>query len=202
MSYCNEDHVVISSSWDKSLRIYDENLSESVGLLRKVENAHQMDIGAIAHSHKLSLIATGDDSGLIRLWDFQFLTLEGEICLGQGILHLEFLDTYPILISIDRSGIVKFWVVRPFASTQEIQRNSCIAQFDLFVSGEERVASYWSDCWNDAHIFHLPTFGNTWPLLPYYLLHNGYYRTSWSQTIGRAAVYFLMRNAEGHQRVD
>ena len=57
--YCNEHATVISTSWDRSLCIHSESEAEEGVLLRRIENAHRTDITALAHSHTLSLIATG-----------------------------------------------------------------------------------------------------------------------------------------------
>ncbi|GBG27765.1 WD repeat-containing protein wdr-5.1 [Hondaea fermentalgiana] len=131
MVYGPEDKIIISASWDKSIRIYDETLPNQLGPLRRILYAHTADIGALVLSHALSLFASADESGLIRIWDFQFLGLEGEMRIGSAVVALAFLEPYPLLISIDREGQIQFWVVRPFATRANLHRHTCAARFAL-----------------------------------------------------------------------
>ena len=71
VNYDVADKCLISVSWDRRLRIHDEESAEKVTELRVVENAHNADIACLAYSFEASLIATACSNLLIRVWDFQ-----------------------------------------------------------------------------------------------------------------------------------
>jgi WD40 repeat protein len=116
MIYTPKTQLIITSSWDRSIRVVDElSVRNSESVLRVVDNAHDSDIVALAYSHELCLIgsATAD---VIKVWDFQFMSLEGTISLGLGdVSGLAFLTPYPILLAADNSGGISLIPVRPFS---------------------------------------------------------------------------------------
>ena len=83
--YGCEDKVIVSASWDRSIYVHDDESRDTCELLRSVRVAHAQDITAMAFSHHLTLIVTGDIFGNIKLWDFQFMTPEGEMHKGGSI---------------------------------------------------------------------------------------------------------------------
>lgn len=142
MVYGSEDKVIVTGSWDKSIRIYNETLPNQLGPLRRIVGAHKGDIGALALAHSLSLIASADETGMIRVWDFQFLALEGEMFIDAPVAMLAFLDPYPLLLSVQRSGLAHIWPVRPFATNTSLHRHCCATKFNLceFMSEEETIS--------------------------------------------------------------
>lgn len=75
--------MLISTSWDSQLKVYDEEDPEESFLLRKSIGGHfKDDISALSFSDHLSLVATGSRSGIVCIWDFENCKLEG-MCLGQ-----------------------------------------------------------------------------------------------------------------------
>ena len=127
--YVKEDQVLLVASWDRTICIYDETVSDKVPLLRKVVDAHSADINALAYSHALSLIASGSESGIVRLWDYQFLTYETDLQVGSPVTAILFFENFPILMTFDQSGLAKLWVIRPFESRLDLFRNACFASF-------------------------------------------------------------------------
>ena len=115
MIYSVEDRCLITVGWDRKLIVLDEEPGEDdIPTLRSVADAHENDISAAAFSHPLSLIATGDSQGVVKMWDFQFLTFEG-ICHSSGIevTCMKFVDPYPILLVADFSAQIHVYQVRP-----------------------------------------------------------------------------------------
>ena len=105
------DKLFIVTSWSGLLRIYHEDCEPEESILREVA-AHDTDIVALGFSRDLGLIATGDCRGIIRIWDFQRLTLECE-CISKlsGHEHVEitsllFLDPWPLLAIGDSNGTI------------------------------------------------------------------------------------------------
>ncbi len=74
--------MLLATSWDSHLKVYDEEDPDETLMLRKSTGGHfKDDISALAFNSHLSLVATGSRSGIICLWDFETNKLEG-ICLG------------------------------------------------------------------------------------------------------------------------
>ena len=97
--------IVVSGSGD--LCIFDELPNDPDANFRLRETkAHESDIVSIAYSHKLGLIATADSSGLVCLWNYEFLSLETMIpkCTGTDIGQICFIDPFPLLLVTDSIG--------------------------------------------------------------------------------------------------
>ena len=64
-----------------------------------LQNAHNTDITAVAVSVELSLVASGDASGTVHIWDYEFFRHEG-MCIGHtsAIKAMHFLTPYPVLV--------------------------------------------------------------------------------------------------------
>lgn len=81
--YCKEDQCVLTASWDRSLRLYDDNASTNA-LLRCITDAHDTDIKCLAYCYALSLFASGSTDGTIKIWDYIYFLLEDTCVLGGG----------------------------------------------------------------------------------------------------------------------
>ena len=142
MIYNRPDKCLITCAWDKSLRVYEDSGGEDASLLRLVTDAHECDILELAFSHAFGLIVTTASDGLIRIWDFMYLTLEGQVCcpvakhaalVPNGVADvpadaqeqhesssrplvtcLAFFEPYPILISGHVDGRVHLWSIRTY----------------------------------------------------------------------------------------
>jgi WD40 repeat protein/Ca2+-binding EF-hand superfamily protein len=117
------DDCVVSTSWDKSVRVFDEAAPgeglghpPSVGAIRSVSDVHSRDVVCMALSYSLSLVATAATDFNIRLWDFQQLKMEPD---GNYKHHkaevtaIQFVEPYPALVSADCTGVICLWTVRP-----------------------------------------------------------------------------------------
>eukprot|EP00520_Triparma_pacifica_P014822 CAMPEP_0118634720 /NCGR_PEP_ID=MMETSP0785-20121206/1698_1 /TAXON_ID=91992 /ORGANISM="Bolidomonas pacifica, Strain CCMP 1866" /LENGTH=682 /DNA_ID=CAMNT_0006525715 /DNA_START=109 /DNA_END=2154 /DNA_ORIENTATION=+ len=112
--YCNEHATVVSVSWDRSIAIHSESEAEEGVLLRRIENAHSNDITALAHSFNLSLIATGGEDCIVKVWDYEFCRLESSLFSHTSpVTCLKFLDPFPVLMSCDAGGNIMLWATRP-----------------------------------------------------------------------------------------
>jgi hypothetical protein len=49
-----------------------------------VRNAHPTDVGCLAVSHELALIASASVDGALRVWDFQHVALDGDCSAALG----------------------------------------------------------------------------------------------------------------------
>lgn len=124
--YCKEDQCVLTASWDRSLRLYDDN-AKSNPLLRCVTDAHDSDIKCLAYCYAMGVFASGSADGVVKIWDYIYFFLE-DACSpppreradgstasltatqGHGDVNvLEFVDPYPLLVSGHESGLVCVW---------------------------------------------------------------------------------------------
>lgn len=78
----NDYLMLLSTTWDSKLKVFDEEDPDETFMLRKSTGGHfKDDISALAFNEHLSLIATGSRSGIVCIWDFETNKLEG-MCLG------------------------------------------------------------------------------------------------------------------------
>lgn len=124
--YCAEHMAVISVSWDCSINIHDESDSERGVLLRRLIGGHTTDITALSFSYHLSLLASGSSDCSLQVWDYEFGRLDAT-CIGHvsGLLSLQFLDPFPLLLSGDSTGNLCFWAMRPAAR----YKGKCVFRF-------------------------------------------------------------------------
>ena len=130
-----EDRTMVTSSWDGAIRVFldeppregESVLSETRTLLRSIEHAHNSDITALAVSRELSMIASGESQGKIKIWDLEFCAMEG-LCLGHSteVTALLFLDPKPLLVSADADGNMCLWTLFP-----HYPRCTCIMRWAL-----------------------------------------------------------------------
>ena len=125
--FVSEDKLLISTSWDSSMNVYDEYEPEESVKLRCLSGAHAGSaIMSFAFSAHLSLVATGSSNGIIAVWDYEMSRVEG-MCLGhtREITCLQFLDPYSVLLSTAQDGTMYLWGVR---NSPIKHRYSCFAR--------------------------------------------------------------------------
>lgn len=70
-SYFGNVKMLVTTSWDSSLQVYDESESDSRLLRKAIGGCGQEDILCLEVSEHLSLIATGSSGGSVVVWDFE-----------------------------------------------------------------------------------------------------------------------------------
>ncbi|KDO20049.1 hypothetical protein SPRG_21385, partial [Saprolegnia parasitica CBS 223.65] len=114
MLYCKEDEVVLTASWDRSLRLYDDDSKKP--LLRCIAQAHRADIKCMAYSYHLGLVATGSADGSLKIWDYVYFLLEQAYSEHSVEVNaVAFLDPHPIVLSGYENGMIVLHSVRPAA---------------------------------------------------------------------------------------
>ena len=98
-------------------------------MLRSVTNAHDSDLTALEYSSSLGLIATGSVDGAVKIWDFQFMTLDAdtELETENEITAISFVTPYPLVLAADSDGGISMIPVRPYLGTG---RNKCALRFE------------------------------------------------------------------------
>jgi WD40 repeat protein len=118
IEYCEEDKCIITSSWDRELRVYNDMEHMHLNPMRRVAFAHRADITTMAFSHTLSLVATGAQDGSLKIWDYAYLSQDG-CCRRQWnsgeVTAMAFVDPYPLLVTGDNDSMITLWPMRPWA---------------------------------------------------------------------------------------
>jgi WD40 repeat protein len=131
--YNDEDRCLLSCSWDRSIKVLDEDPAERLQLLRSIERAHDRDISAMAFSRNLGFIATGSADFTVRLFDFSFAKLVAVLCGHRSeITKLIFYEDYYLLISADCTGNIIFWdMQKPYKKIGELHHLSRVSESDF-----------------------------------------------------------------------
>ena len=117
-------YLLLSSSLDSTIQIYDERDYDYSKKLRMYKGAHTInerkcEILCMDYNFGISQLATGSDNGLITLWDFENMKIEDILYLNYKIwkikldvLYIKYLDNYPLLFSSYSEGICILWGVK------------------------------------------------------------------------------------------
>jgi WD40 repeat protein len=117
IEYCEEDKCIITASWDRELRVYNDMEHMHLDPMRRVAFAHRADITTMAVSNQLSLVATGAQDGSLKIWDYAYLSQDG-CCRRQWnsgeVTAMAFVDPYPLLVTGDNDSMITLWPMRPW----------------------------------------------------------------------------------------
>eukprot|EP00935_MAST-01C_sp_MAST-1C-sp1_P000880 g880.t1 len=125
IEYCNEDKTIITASWDREIRVYNDMEHLHLAPARRITHAHRADITTMAFSHTLSLIATGAQDGSLKVWDYAYLSQDGS-CRRQWnsgeVTAMTFIDPYPLLITGDSDSMITLFPMRPWPLRGKLAR--------------------------------------------------------------------------------
>ncbi len=83
--YLEHEKLLISGSWDSTIKIYDESDPEESQLLRIMAGGHcDTEISALVYSSHHALLASGSVNGIIAVWDFELGKLETLLLEHEG----------------------------------------------------------------------------------------------------------------------
>lgn len=131
LCFCNDDKILIASSWDSTIMVYDLLDIERVLLLRLMKGGHEgSDITCISYSSYMSMIASGSSNGIVSVWDFELGKLQGA-CFGhkREITSIAFLDPYPCLATFSLDGLICIWQFRNFGTKSKLK---CLTRLKNF----------------------------------------------------------------------
>ncbi|EGR31709.1 hypothetical protein IMG5_103530, partial [Ichthyophthirius multifiliis] len=109
--FIHEENLLVASFFDSTIRIYDESEADQSELVKVLSGGHSdSEILVLSYSSKQYILASGAANGTIALWDFENGKLENILKGDQSeILLIEFLDSYPCIMSSSISGFVYIW---------------------------------------------------------------------------------------------
>jgi WD40 repeat protein len=116
LGYGGADKTIISSGWDRVIKIHMDNKTEREATEKKVLRAkagcHSKDIISADYSHNLGLMATGSRNHKVRIWEYEKIKLEDELKgHSNEVTIVRFVNPFPLLITCDNTGELMLWLV-------------------------------------------------------------------------------------------
>ena len=125
----NSHYLLLSTSYDSLINVYNEENPEETEKLRTIHGGHTLkgkvlEINCMDFSILLNLFATAGSDGLIVCWDFEMSKIDDIFYFHSNKLSVnfvKFLEPYPILAVGYNDGTLYFWGVK-----QNKERGECI----------------------------------------------------------------------------
>ena len=98
------DKTVIALAGPGELYVFDELPNEdNVDTQLRYVQSHDVDVVAVSYSYELGLIATADCVDTIKIWNYEFMTVQDIIhnFTGSKITQIKFVEKYPLLLVTD-----------------------------------------------------------------------------------------------------
>jgi len=133
IGYGDDDGTIVTCSWDRTIKIHDDDRDESKKVSENVLRArcecHKKDIICGDYSHNLGLIATGGRDNLVRIWDYEKMKLtDMEIRAHKDeVTIVKFLKPFPLLMTSDSKGVMYIWLLPGFQKGNDTIR--CIVKW-------------------------------------------------------------------------
>ena len=116
----NENLILLSTSYDSLINVYDESNPEETEKLRSIKGGHtlrgkSLEINCLDFSNQLYLFATGSTDNLVVVWNFELSKIEDILYLQSNKLDkfnvnsVKFLDPYPLIAVAYSEGSVYIW---------------------------------------------------------------------------------------------
>ena len=119
-----DDHLIlISTSYDSVINIYNEGNPEETLKLKTIKGGHTIagkvnEINCLDFSKMLNSYATGSTDGLVVVWDFEMAKINDIFYLSSNrneklnTLFVKFLEPYPLLASCYSDSSLYIWGVK------------------------------------------------------------------------------------------
>ena len=128
----NSHNLLLSTSYDSLINVYNEENPEETEKLRTIRGGHTLrgkvlEINCMDFSILLNLFATAGSDGLVVCWDFEMSKIDDIFYLVNfqsdklSVNYVKFLEPYPILAVAYNDGTLYFWGVK-----QNKERGECV----------------------------------------------------------------------------
>lgn len=131
--YWGSKNILIASSWDKKVRLYDDSTSDLEGTKRYSMKKHEESVNFIDFKESEKFCASCSDDGLVIIFNYGSNKMEGTlkpdpasfpgVSLSSFVAEVKickFLNPHDCLVSADLDGYLHFWGVTPSPRKNEL----------------------------------------------------------------------------------
>ena len=168
-----EHLILISTSYDSLINIYNEENPEETLKLKTIRGGHTVggkvnEINCLDFSKMLNSYATGSTDGLVVVWDFEMAKINDIFYLSSNgneklnTLFVKFLEPYPLLASTYSDGSLYIWGVK-----QCKDRGDCVFRARNYYFSQHKIDTCPINYMN-IYYGDLPDTKHEVPLLKYF----------------------------------
>ena len=144
----NENLILLSTSYDSLINVYDESNPEETEKLRSIKGGHtlrgkSLEINCLDFSNQLYLFATGSTDSLVVVWNFELSKIEDILYLQANKLDklnvnaVKFLDPYPLIAVAYSEGSVYIW-----GTKEQNIRGNCLLRMRNYAKNSKKIEPY------------------------------------------------------------
>ena len=162
----NQHLILLSSSYDSTINIFNEENPEESIKLKTIRGGHTIsgkhnEINCLDFSKRLYSYATGSTDGLVIAWDFEISKINDIFYLISQNKHeklstysVKFLDPYPLLAATYSDGTLYIWGVK-----QSKDRGDCVFRARNYFKHQHKINTSPINC-IDIFYGNLPEIKN------------------------------------------
>ena len=144
----NENLILLSTSYDSLINVYDESNPEETEKLRSIKGGHtirgkSLEINCLDFSKQLNLFATGSTDSLVVVWNFELSKIEDILYLQSNkfdklnVNHVKFLEPYPLIAIAYSEGSVYIWGIK-----EQNIRGNCLLRMRNYAKNYKKIEPY------------------------------------------------------------
>ena len=144
----NENLILLSTSYDSLINVYDESNPEETEKLRSIKGGHtirgkSLEINCLDFSNQLNLFATGSTDSLVVVWNFELSKIEDILYLQSNkfdklnVNHVKFLEPYPLIAVAYSEGSVYIWGIK-----EQNIRGNCLLRMRNYAKNFKKIEPF------------------------------------------------------------
>ena len=144
----NENLILLSTSYDSLINVYDESNPEETEQLRSIKGGHtirgkSLEINCLDFSKQLNLFATGSTESLVVVWNFELSKIEDILYLQSfkmdklNVNNVKFLDPYPLIAVAYSEGSLYIW-----GTKEQTIRGNCLLRMRNYAKSSKKIEPY------------------------------------------------------------
>ena len=144
----NENLILLSTSYDSLINVYDESNPEETEKLRSIKGGHtlkgkSLEINCLDFSEQLYLFATGSTDSLVVVWNFELSKIEDILYLQNykndklNVNSVKFLDPYPLIAVAYSEGSVYIW-----GTKEQTIRGNCLLRMRNYAKNFKKIEPF------------------------------------------------------------
>ena len=144
----NENLILLSTSYDSLINVYDESNPEDTEQLRSIKGGHtirgkSLEINCLDFSKQLNLFATGSSESLVVVWNFELSKIEDILYLQSfkmdklNVNTIKFLDPYPLIAVAYSEGSLYIW-----GTKEQTIRGNCLLRMRNYAKNSKKIEPF------------------------------------------------------------